>query len=84
MKKLKKDSEEWNRINNEQFAIKTVANATYGYFGFAGSKWYCRECAESSAAFGRFYIKKVIDEAEKEGFIVIYADTDSVFLKLKD
>jgi DNA polymerase I/DNA polymerase-2 len=83
MKKLKKDSEEWNSLEKEQFAIKTVANATYGYFGFAGSKWYCRECAEASAAFGRFYIKKVISEAEKEDFTVIYADTDSMFVKVK-
>jgi DNA polymerase I/DNA polymerase-2 len=83
MKNLKKDSEEWKRLDREQFATKTVANATYGYFGFAGSKWYCRQCAQSSAAFGRFYIKKVIDEATKEGFTVIYADTDSMFVKTK-
>jgi len=83
MKKIKIGTEEYNKHNNEQFAVKTVANATYGYFGFAGSKWYCRECAESSAAFGRFYIKKVIDEAKKEGFTVIYADTDSMFVKIK-
>ncbi|MEM5778124.1 MAG: DNA-directed DNA polymerase [Candidatus Aenigmatarchaeota archaeon] len=83
MKKMK-NSEEWNRLNREQFAIKTISNATYGYFGFSGSKWYCRECAESSAAFGRFYIKRVIDEAEKEGFTVIYADTDSMFVKTKN
>ena len=83
MEKLKKDSKEYNKINNEQFAVKTIANATYGYFGFASSKWYCRECAESSAAFGRFYIKKVISEAENEGFVVIYADTDSMFVKIK-
>jgi len=83
MKKLKKNSEEWNRLDNEQFSIKTIANAAYGYYNFAGSKWYCRECALSSAAFGRFYIKKVIDEAGKEGFIVIYADTDSMFVKIK-
>ena len=82
MKKTKV-SEEKERLNNEQFAVKTVANATYGYFGFAGSKWYCRECADSSAAFGRFYIQKVIKEAEKEGFTVVYADTDSMFLKTK-
>lgn len=82
MKTLKKGSEEYERLNNEQFAVKTVANATYGYFGFAGSKWYCRECADSSAAFGRFYIQKVIKEAEEEGFTVIYADTDSMFLKI--
>jgi len=82
MEKLKK-GKEYNKLDNEQFAVKTIANATYGYFGFAGSKWYCRECADSSAAFGRFYIKKVIDEAEKEGFTVIYADTDSMFVKIK-
>jgi DNA polymerase elongation subunit (family B) len=82
IKKLKA-SEEKNRLEREQFAVKTVCNATYGYFGFASSKWYCRECASSSAAFGRFYIKKVIDEAEKEGFTVIYGDTDSMFVKTK-
>lgn len=83
MKKLKKGFEEWNRLDREQFAVKTVSNATYGYFGFAGSKWYCRECAESSAAFGRFFIKKVINEAKKESFTIIYADTDSMFVKIK-
>jgi len=81
MKKLKKGTEEWNKLNNEQFSIKTISNATYGYYNFAGSKWYCRQCAEASAAFGRFYISKVIDEAGKEGFTVIYADTDSMFVK---
>lgn len=81
IKKKMKKRKEYNRLNNEQLAVKTITNATYGYFGFAGSKWYCRQCAESSAAFGRFYIKKVISKAEKEGFIVIYADTDSMFVK---
>jgi len=80
-KEMKEKPKEYHRLNNEQLAVKTVTNATYGYFGFASSKWYCHECAESSAAFGRFYIKKVIDEAEKEGFIVIYGDTDSMFVK---
>ena len=82
MKRLK-NGEEFNRLDNEQFAVKTISNATYGYFGFSGSKWYCRECAESAAAFGRFFIKKVIDEAEKEGFAIVYADTDSMFAKVK-
>ena len=81
--KRAKSSDEKKRLNNEQFAVKTVANATYGYFGFAGSKWYCRECADSSAAYGRFYIQKVIKEAESEDFTVIYADTDSMFLMTK-
>jgi DNA polymerase Pol2 len=80
IKSIMKGSKDYNRLNNEQLAVKTVTNATYGYFGFASSKWYCRECADSSAAFGRFYIKKVIKEAEKEDFTVIYVDTDSLFV----
>jgi DNA polymerase I/DNA polymerase-2 len=80
-KEMKEKPKEYHRLNNEQLAVKTVTNATYGYFGFASSKWYCHECAESSAAFGRFYIKKVINEADKEGFTVIYGDTDSMFVK---
>ncbi|MFH1702460.1 MAG: DNA polymerase domain-containing protein [Nitrospirota bacterium] len=82
--KRNKDRKGLNRINSQQLAVKTVSNAMYGYFGFYGSKWYCYECAESAAAFGRFYIKKVIDEAEKEGFTVVYGDTDSLFVTSKN
>jgi DNA polymerase elongation subunit (family B) len=79
---MKLNPKDIGRLNNEQLAVKTVTNATYGYLGFASSKWYCRECAESAAAYGRFYIQKVISEAEKEGFTVIYGDTDSLFVKI--
>ena len=71
---------ERTRLNNEQFAMKTIANASYGSFAFSGAKWYCYECAESSAAFGRYYIKKVIEEAKKSKLYVIYGDTDSLFV----
>ncbi len=81
MKQAKDD--EWRRMKNEELSLKTVTNACYGYLAFSGSKWYCYECAESAAAFGRFFIKKIIQEAEKEGFVVTYADTDSCFVKLK-
>ncbi len=62
--------------------LKTTANAMYGYFGFFAARWYCIECAESITAYGRYYIKKVIEEAEKQGFKVIYSDTDSIFISL--
>ncbi len=82
-KRMEKTRKNHNILNNEQLAVKTIANATYGYFGFSGSKWYCRQCAEASSAFGRFYIKKVIDEAVKEKFTVVYGDTDSLFVKTR-
>lgn len=77
------EGEEKKELIEHQFALKILANATYGMFGNGGARWYCRECAESSAAFGRFYIKKSITEAEKFGFTVLYSDTDSLFVKAK-
>lgn len=82
MKNAKPNSQQWRMLNEEQQSIKIITNAIYGYYAFASSKWYSVECAASAAAFGRYYIKKTIDEAEKFGFVVIYADTDSAFLKL--
>jgi DNA polymerase elongation subunit (family B) len=84
MKKIEKNSEEYKRLDNMQYALKILSNAMYGYFGFFGSRWYRRECGASAAAFGRYYITKVIEIAKKEGFDVIYADTDSCFAKLGD
>jgi len=81
MKKLKKDSREYKMLDNEQFALKTISNATYGYFAYFGSKWYRRECGEASAAFGRFYITNVIELAKKAKFEIIYGDTDSLMTR---
>jgi len=63
-------------------SLKLLANSFYGYLGFPMARWYSIGCARSTAAYGRFYIHKVIDEAEKEKFKVIYSDTDSIFLTL--
>jgi DNA polymerase I/DNA polymerase-2 len=82
MKKLKKGSEEWERLNNEQYALKILANATYGYLGYFGAKWFKRECGASAAAFGRYYINKVLDIAKEKGFEIIYGDTDSLMVRI--
>ncbi len=81
MKKLKKGSEEYRKKNIEQFSLKLLANSFYGYMGYAGSRWYCKECAEAITAYGRKYIKETIEAAKKFGFDVIYGDTDSLFVK---
>lgn len=78
---LKKTSEKNHNLELREKALKIIANATYGYLAYPGSKWYCFECAQASAAWGRFYIKRIIKDAESNGFQVIYSDTDSVFLK---
>ena len=84
LKKLDKQDEDYKILSSRSYAIKTIANAIYGYFGFGRSRWYCIECAASITALGRYYIKKVIEDAEKWGFNVLYSDTDSIFIALGD
>lgn len=82
-KKLKEETDPEKKmfLDVEQKAIKTITNAIYGYMGFPRARWYCRECAESIAAWGREYIQKAIHEAERHGFTVLYADTDGFYAK---
>ncbi|MDD5331195.1 MAG: DNA-directed DNA polymerase [Candidatus Nanoarchaeia archaeon] len=80
---MKKDKTN-NALRGEYYALKTLANSTYGYEGFFGARWYCREGASSITAFAREHIKKVVNEAEKHGFKVLYGDTDSIFMLLGD
>src|SRR3989338_7269714 len=71
-------------LQARSYALKTLANSTYGYYAYFGARWYCRECAESITSFGRFYIQSLIERAQKEGFNVIYGDTDALFIALQD
>lgn len=81
-KKYKKDPDNLSLGARSQ-ALKILANSFYGYLGYARSRWYSRDCAGSVTAFGRATISNTIDDAEKNGFKVIYADTDSVFLLMQ-
>ncbi|MEM1535014.1 MAG: DNA-directed DNA polymerase [Candidatus Pacearchaeota archaeon] len=71
-------------LEARDLALKTLANAHYGYFGFFGARYYSRECAASITALGRWHIAQTIEKAKKAGFDVIYADTDSLAILLKD
>jgi len=82
IKELPKDSLERYILDTRQKSIKTIANATYGYYTFAASKWYCKECAESITSIGRYWIQEVMKKAESSGFKPIYGDTDSAFLMI--
>ncbi len=79
------DSEQETRLLNiRQKALKTLTNSFYGYTGWSAARWYKKECAEATTAWGREMIKKGIETAENEGFEVIYSDTDSIFVKYPD
>ncbi len=81
MKKLDPTSPEYRILDERQKAVKVLANATYGYMGWTGARWYCRPCAEAVTAWGRETITKAISYARSIGLEVIYGDTDSLFVK---
>ncbi len=75
-KAYKKDPDSKELAARSQ-ALKILANSFYGYLGYARSRWYDRAAASSVTAFGRFYINKAMEDAEKMGFKVLYGDSVS-------
>ncbi len=84
LKKCKKESEEWRYLFARSNALKILTNSHYGYLGYARSRWYSRECAESVTAWGRKHITETMEKAEKAGFTVVYGDTDSLIVLYKN
>ncbi|RZN42177.1 MAG: DNA polymerase [Methanophagales archaeon ANME-1-THS] len=84
MKRYEKTSSEYRLLDIQQQSIKILTNSFYGYTGWSVAKFYKRECAEATTAWGRYFIKQAIRMVEEAGFTVIYGDTDSIFAKLND
>jgi DNA polymerase I len=80
MKRYPPTSYEYRLLDERQRAIKILANATYGYMGWAGARWYCKPCAEAVTAWGRQLIRKAVELATSLGLKAIYGDTDSLFV----
>ncbi|MBI5148446.1 hypothetical protein HZA33_02085 [Candidatus Pacearchaeota archaeon] len=57
-------------------AFKLLANASYGYQGFFGARYYCPEASAATTSISRDFIKKIIEKTNKNKFLVVQADTD--------
>lgn len=75
MKELDENSQEYSEMDNEQYALKILANSAYGYLAYRNARWYTREGAECVTYLGRMYIKKIMEIAEDKGLNVIYGDS---------
>ncbi len=70
-------------LDMKQLAIKLLANAFYGYFGYQRAKIYNVGIASSVTALGRETIHTTVKAMEEEfGYDVVYGDTDSVMIKV--
>ena len=81
MKNLDYHSQEYKLLDIKQTTLKVLTNSFYGYTGWNLARWYCRECAEATTAWGRHFIRKSVEIAKNMGFQVLYGDTDSIFVK---
>ncbi len=84
MKNINHHTIEYQVLDAQQKAVKIIANATYGYAGWVGARWYSKPVAEAASAWGRHTILAAIEIVEKIGLAVIYGDTDSIFATYDD
>ncbi len=64
----------------ESQAIKALINSGYGVFGHPYFKYYDPRVAELVTAFGRDTLTKMRSIAASLGFVILYGDTDSLFV----
>lgn len=84
MKRYPKNSEQYRVLDVKQSTIKILTNSFYGYMGWSGARWYVKECAEATTAWGRYTLLTVVEMARKKGIEVLYGDTDSIFVLNSD
>jgi DNA polymerase I len=64
-----------------QASMKVILNAAYGVLGAETSDLYSPAAAESITAIGRYNIDKTIEIARSLNLMILYGDTDSLFIK---
>lgn len=80
--RAEKDENKKRELNAKQFALKTMANAFYGYTGYTRAKLYVLDIANAITSCGRHLIQKTRDIVEHDDqYKVIYGDTDSIMVK---
>ncbi|HIG39880.1 MAG: DNA polymerase II [bacterium] len=65
-------------------AIKIIMNSFYGVLGSAGCRFFDTKLVSSITLRGHEILQKTRDLIEEQGLRVIYGDTDSVFVHLKN
>jgi DNA polymerase I/DNA polymerase-2 len=76
------DSEDYERYDRQQAAVKVIMNSLYGVFGWDRFRLYDRAMSAGVTSTNREVIAFTEQAAEDFGYEVAYGDTDSVMLEL--
>ena len=77
----KADPDNYDYWEGMQNATKVVCNAHYGLVTSDFYRFTNKSVGASVTSFAREAIKGVIETLEKQGYIILYGDTDSAFLQ---
>jgi len=82
-KKFAKESKKWLWCEQRQLALKGILVCIYGYSGCFANRFNNVAAYEEINRIARETLVKTMNIAMGKGFEVIYADTDSIFVKKK-
>jgi DNA polymerase elongation subunit (family B) len=63
-----------------QASFKILINSFYGYLGFSGARFGDGELAAEVTRRGRELLQALIEEFERQGCMILEADTDGIYL----
>lgn len=84
MKSHTMDSELYLKAKLELEATKLTILTGYGINGSGYSRYYSDEIANAITACGRYLLENMKKYLDSHGYLVIYGDTDSCFIQVKD
>jgi DNA polymerase-2 len=73
--------------NNDRYlsqAIKILMNSFYGVMGSFGCRFYHPDLPNAITSTGKWLLLGSKEYLEQKGYKVLYGDTDSLFVKIKD
>ena len=78
--KVEKDKFKRSLLEIKQKSLKISANSLYGYLGYKNSRFYAKEIAALITKTGRRILRNAAHIVDKNGYKIIYGDTDSVMV----
>ncbi|MDR3610011.1 MAG: DNA polymerase II [Ignavibacteriaceae bacterium] len=75
------------KVNNDRYlsqAIKILMNSFYGVMGSYGCRFYHPDLPNAITSTGQWLLLGSKDYLEQKGYKVLYGDTDSLFVKIKE
>lgn len=82
--KMSESDPEFNNIKNQYMGIKGVVNSTFGVLGNQFFRLYNDKIVSAITFLVRDLLSYVQNELKKQGYKIIYHDTDSIFIEHPD